>query len=210
MLRPILQQAYAPLKGGRVGRELRMALLFWKHVLAKNLTQAHSLVAEPQQYELFTDARGQPPHLGAVLIPTGSHCSAWTWTDCCVPDEVIDTFAGRDDDQIVGLETVGVILGLATFARQLHGLNVRVWCDNVAAECILRRGSAKQSDHNMLAHWVWRFAHDCSIGMDIQRVSTHDNVADEPSRECYALLHQIGAERVPPVLPEAVRKPRDV
>ena len=79
----------------------------------------------------------------------------------------------------------------------------------VAAECILRRGSAMQSDHNMLAHWVWRFAHDHSIGLNIQRVSSLDNVADEPSRECYSLLHQIGAERVTPVLPEAARQPRD-
>ena len=61
----------------------------------------------------------------------------------------------------------------------------------------------------MLAHWVRRFAYDSGIGLDIQRVSSDDNVADEPSRECYSLLDQIGAERVRPVLPETARKPRD-
>ena len=208
MIRPILQQAYAPLKHGRVGRELRLALLFWLHVLEHNLTQAHVLEAEPQRFELFTDARGMPPHLGAVLVPAGSATARWLWTDCSVPSEVLATFSHRADDQIVGLELLGVLLGLASFAQQLRGQNVRIWCDNVAGECILRRGSAKKSDHNRLAHWVWRFAYDSGIGLDIQRVASDDNVADEPSRECYSLLDQIGAERVRPVLPETARKPR--
>ena len=68
MLRPMFQQAHAPLAGNRIGVELALALRWWKQVLALRLSQTIPAQLALQTVELFTNARGDPPRLAAVLF----------------------------------------------------------------------------------------------------------------------------------------------
>ena len=89
MLRPLFQQEHAPLRGGRLGDSLKLALRWWKQVLALRLNQ--KVPAHPHQdvVELFCDARGQPPRLAAVLSAEGQvH-----YTDMATPDQLMGTLA---------------------------------------------------------------------------------------------------------------------
>ena len=82
----------------------------------------------------------------------------------------------------------------------LKQTDVVVYCDNVAAEHNVRKGSAKTFDHTCLVHAIWTHAMKQNLGLHVVRVPTKENPADDPSREDYALMERIGAVRVrPPV-----------
>ena len=84
---------------------------------------------------------------------------------------------------------------------------VRIWCDNQGGEFALLKRAAKAEDHNLLAHGIWLTALRNDIGIYIRRVDTHSNIADDPSREEYSLLHAIGAKRIKPRIPREVWYP---
>ena len=46
------------------------------------------------------------------------------------------------------------------------------------------------------------------IDMQVDRVPTHDNIADLPSREEYALIKQLGGQFVHPVLDDLYKHPQ--
>jgi hypothetical protein len=123
------------------------------------------------------------------------------------PQAVIDTFVKRSDSQIMALELLAVAVGLSTFGEMLCGYNVRVWTDNVSGKGALRSGAARSPDHNLLVHGVWLLALRRRFGIWIERVPTDDNISDLPSRESYALLRQMGAQWVQPVLDHAFVRP---
>ena len=79
---------------------------------------------------LFVDARGHPPHLGAVLF----HESGILWTHLEPEKEIMECFKSRRDNQIMGLELLAISLGLATFEKQLEGRKVVIHSDNTGSE----------------------------------------------------------------------------
>ena len=104
----------------------------------------------------------------------------------------------RSDQQIVALEMWAVLLALESFAERLSGAYVKLWIDNRAGEAILRRGSAACEDHNLIAHCVWTAAYVLKVALWVERVSSEDNLADEPSRQHFETLEGLQARMVEP------------
>ena len=147
--------------------------------------------------DLFCDARGFPPRVAAVIVEAGQGIE---YTDWQPPRAVLKCFQSREDDQIMGLELLAVLVGMITFKERLRGKVVRIWEDNKGAEGALRKSSSKSDDHNLIVHGVWLFAACNNFSIWVERVPSHENIADEPSRECYQLLEAMGATWVRPVL----------
>ena len=204
MLRPLFEQQYAPRPRAALGHLLRLALEWWRVVLSGRLHQTLPLDArESEVVHLYCDARGVPPRVAAVL-DTG--CSL-SYTDWQPDDEAMRVFSDRRDAQIMGLELMAVVVGLATFGPACAGKMVTVWTDNAGGEGALRAGGAAAEDHNLLTHFAWLLGIQHQFGIWVERVDTKSNVADLPSREEYRLLHELGAMPVDPVVPDAVWHP---
>ena len=60
----------------------------------------------------------------------------------------------------------------------------------------------------MLVHAVWLMAAKHGVGLWVDRVGTHDNISELPSREQYGLLAHLGAQWVQPQLPSELEEPR--
>ena len=153
--------------------------------------------------ELFCDARGEPPRVAAVLFDAGDVL----FTDVKPTDEMMRIFTSRKDSQIMGLELLSIALCLSTFGARLAGKIVRIWTDNIGGEKALGRGSAKADDHNLIVHAIWLLAARMNAGLWIERVGTHDNIADSPSREEYGVLEALGAVKTEPFVANAFVRP---
>ena len=70
----------------------------------------------------------------------------------------------------------------------------------------VRRGVSRCWDHCQLVHEQWSFLVTNGISVHVERVSTHDNIADAPSRESGTprVLYALGAWYTHPVMPEHV------
>ena len=204
MLRPLFCQQYAPLPRGRVGPLLQLALQWWELALELPLQQQVPVRPDGREVvELFCDARGTPPRIGAVLVDRAE----MTYTDWEPPLEVVQALHGRKDEQIMAMELIAIVVGLATFMERCRGRCIRVWTDNAGGEGALRKKAAKQSDHNALVHAVWLMAARNNVGLWIERVGTKDNIADDPSRGEYKLLELMGAKYSPPTVPDELWEP---
>ena len=87
-----------------------------------------------------------------------------------------------DTRQITTLEILAISVGLSTFQKLLRGRKVVVWSDNRGAEGASRKGSAKAFDHCRLVHELWLHALQNQTHVWIERVPSHDNISDSPSR----------------------------
>ena len=79
---------------------------------------------------LFCDARGCPPHLGAVLFIDWRQL----WCHMPAPVTIVDSLRCRRDNQIMGLQLLSISLGFSSFERELKGRHVVVHSDNTGAE----------------------------------------------------------------------------
>lgn len=127
MLRPLFAQQYAPLRGGKLGPLLKLALKWWRQALAKRWRETAPWSLATETVQLFYDARSTPARAAAVLV-VGSHM--W-YTDWEPTASVIDTFVRKADCPNMALELLAAAVALCTFADALAGRNVRVWTDNV-------------------------------------------------------------------------------
>ena len=180
-----------------MSHELEAALRWWLQVLRSGLAETKEWKANSQSpLHLLCDASGSPPHLGAVLL----HDEECLYTDMVPAPKLLDAFRRRKDNQIMGLELLAISLGLSTFEKQLAQRNVVVHCDNTGAESAIRRGTAVSFDHAQLVHAQWTHAAVHGMSLWIERVGTHDNIADLPSRDEFQVLEQAGARYVDPVM----------
>ena len=65
------------------------------------------------------------------------------YTDLETPSRLLALAQQRQDEQIMAQEILAIALGLCTFNDQLRGKCVRIWTDNVGAECERRRTNQK-------------------------------------------------------------------
>ena len=130
--RPLFDQKSR--RDGKVGPELLRCLQWWSEMLKRNLAELRAW-KEPvkRPVHLFCDAAGSPAHLGAVLFD-GEQC---LWTHMSPPENVLNNFRARQDNQIMGLELLAISLGFSTFAPWLRGRKVVVHCDNTGSEVLL-------------------------------------------------------------------------
>ena len=84
--------------------------------------------------------------------------------------------------QITTLEILAISVGLSTFQEILKDRKVIIWTDNKGAEGSCRKGSAKAWDHCRLVHELWLHALQNHTHVWIERVPSHENIADSPSR----------------------------
>ena len=149
--------------------------------------------------QLFSDARGFPARMAAVLFADGE---MWytSWEPC---EKLRDALLAWRDQQIMAWELLAVALGVSTFAEQLKGRRVRAWVDNTGGKNALRAGAAKATDHSLVVHALWLHAARFGYGLWIERVASKDNISDLPSRESYRLLEEMGAAWVEPKLDNA-------
>jgi hypothetical protein len=186
-LRPLFQQQYAPLSGGRIGKELEMSLKWWREALGAFQAQRVPWEPSTKKATLLTDARSTPPRVAAVLIVDGKHY----YTDWAPDEAMLQMFSKRNDNQIMGLEILAVVVGICTFAKLLKGRSVKAYCDNVGGERALAAGAARSADHDRMIHGVWMMAMRLGLTLWTERVPTKDNIADLPSRESYSLMEQV-------------------
>ena len=143
------------------------------------------------------------------------------------PDELLQSWKPRRENQIMGLEIVSIALGarcrvaatgpgncsvhatgVSSFAEELRNRDCVVWSDNSGAEhalrkgvcllipplvatgvaCACMKGATKAFDHNALVHTLWRKFMDLGMDVQIMRVPTNDNIADNPSRQELTML----------------------
>ncbi len=145
---------------------------------------------------ILRDARGQPPHLGAVLS-IGK--TSW-FTHMATDPAVLSMFRRRRDNQIMGLVLLSISLGLCSFESLLAGKRVVVHSDNTGSESCFRRGTARSLDHALLVRARWLRAGRWGVQGGVTRVARDDNIGDLPSRDGHRLLRAHGAIEVPPVL----------
>ena len=203
MLRPLYR--HQTCKGGRVGQHLRLCLEWWLEVMNLDLGQCCEFGEDTRDVvELFCDARGHPARLAAVIY-VDNECF---YTDWAPPEPLLQNFKARRDNQIMGLELLAIALGLSTFETLLQGRRVRIWSDNVGGEAAMRKGSAKEFDHNCIVHCIWLRAAAHKMALLIERVASKLNIADLPSREDYRVLEEMGAVWRRPFLDEPFWRPQ--
>ncbi len=133
MLRPLFDQRSN--RGGCWSTELERALAWWEQVLRLGITEERAWAAHAERpLHLFCDARGEPPHLAAVLYDG----SEWTFTHMDPPAELMNAFQRRADSQIMGLELLAISLGMSVFEKEMTGRSTVIHCDNTGAEVLGR------------------------------------------------------------------------
>ena len=97
----------------RVCENLMLSLKWWRDILQLDLAELRPWYDEcpKQAVDLFCDARGSPPHLGAVLLIDGTT----QYTEMAVPPERLKIFQPREEGQILGLELLSIALGMLVF-----------------------------------------------------------------------------------------------
>jgi hypothetical protein len=170
--------------------------------LTAGVSQTCPVVHKDRQVvNLFADAAGSPPCIAGVIF---GHEKVFAYSEV-LPEDILRTFEWRDDDQNIGREMLAILVSLVTFASVVKGRLVRVWTDNVGAECSLRKGSAKCADHHRIVFGIYWFAAMLDCKLWFERVGSKDNIADEPSRNEFRGLQYFGAELVDAVLPAQLR-----
>ena len=197
MVSPFFALSQKGARGRRLSNEARSACAWWRHVLLHAVVEKRAWrPPEARSAALFGDARGEPPHIAAVLFIDGSafFCHA------AVSHDLLRAFQSRKDHQISGLEMLSLALGIASFAPLLEGRRVHVYSDNTCAEGAVRKGRASAFDHNSVIHCIWAAAFRLRLNLYVHRVPSALNVADPPSRECFRLMTALHAREVPAAL----------
>ena len=104
-----------------------------------------------------------------------------------VPEDILNLFKARKDNQIMGLELLSISLGLSSVERFLRKKRFVTHSDNTGSEAATRKGTARSWDHAQLVHAQWLHAAIMGIDMHVVRVPTDDNIADLPSRKVRVL-----------------------
>ena len=104
--------------------ELRRSLQWWDKVLDLDLAELKRWGwPDSQPLHLFCDAAVAPPYMGAVLV-----VGKWCWyTHMAPPENIVQQFRRRKDNQIMGLELLAISLGLSTFECALRGADARTF-----------------------------------------------------------------------------------
>jgi hypothetical protein len=203
MLWPLFRQHYHPRRSHSLGDELRDALSWWVEALSTGFPRTIPLGPQMPVVEMLCDARSSPPRLSAVVSTDEQRF----FTDWAPDDLTLSQFQHRGDGQITSLELLAVALGLATFSDLFKGKLVRVWVDNTGCEHMTRRQSGRSRDHNDVVRAIWMNALHYGHGLWIERVSTHEHIADDPSREDYKSMEVINATWRRPCLKPSLLRP---
>ena len=139
---------------------------------------------------VFTDACFEATGgagIGGVVISDDGKCSGY-FGQWLTDDEISFINVHNRDTIIAELETLAVFIGLKLFSHVLAGNDVVVFCDNSAALAALVTGRSSNEWMMRIIQSVFMWEDDNVIGLWYERVPSHANVADAPSRGDFSQL----------------------
>ena len=63
------------------------------------------------------------------------------------PEDILNSWKARKDNQIMGLEILSIALGFCTYANDIAGRDVIIYSDNTGAEHAVAKGAPVQVLH---------------------------------------------------------------
>ena len=168
---------------GAIDGELSFVLKMLRFRISKGEPRTINDKALPVKH-VFTDACFETSGgagIGGVVISDDGKCSGY-FGQWLTDDEVAFINIHSRDTIIAELETLAVFIGLKLFSHVLAGSDVVVFCDNSAALAALITGRSWNGwmMRNIQSVFLWE--DDNVIGLWYERVPSHANIADAPSR----------------------------
>ena len=154
---------------------------------------------------IFSDARGTvnrewgSESLAAVLLMAEG--GTYTVMHCQEKLAVEWLQHVSSDQRINECESLAALLGLATFADLLEGVDVLHFVDSTAAQGILVRGYSRSPTLSAVTSAYWTLAGQSRVTVWIGRVPSKLNIADEPTRGDESAMKTHGWNRQEPHLP---------
>ena len=146
----------------------------------------------------WTDAAGESRMLSAMIHVAGQ----WHFTCLRMPPMVWQLLLPRRDHQIALQELIAVVMLVATFGEELRGCELSLYIDGDAVLGALLKGGCRAEDENLIIGRVWLWLAHEQIAIEIWRVESKANVANDPSRDQFQWLRKAGAIPRRPKLPE--------
>ena len=146
----------------------------------------------------WTDAAGESRMLSAMIHVAGQ----WHFTCLRMPAMVWRLWLPRWDHQIALQELITVVMLVATFGEELRGCELPLYIDSDAVLGALLKGGCRAEDANFIIGRVWLWLAQEQIAIEIWRVESKANVADDPSRDQFQWLRRVGARPRRPKLLE--------
>ena len=174
---------------GAIDNELSFVLRMLRFRISKGAPRAVSDKVLPVKH-VFTDACYEATGsagIGGVVVNDDGMCSGY-FGQWLTSDEISIVNVHNRDTIIAELETLAVFIGLQLFSHLLPGNDVVVFCDNGAALAALVSGRSSNEWMMRIIQSVFMWEDDNVIGLWYERVPSHANVADAPSRGDFSQL----------------------
>ena len=156
---------------------------------------------------MFSDARGRTgtlwgtEQLATILIMAGG--GAYTFIMASDTSVVEWLRHVTSDQRINECEGIAALLGLATIASTLEGVDLLYFVDASAVQGILIKGYSRSPTLSAVTSAYWTLAGQCKATMWIGRVPSKLNVADGPTRGDYTAVQAHGWAYSAPYMPPA-------
>ena len=197
-LRAFFAQSTRPTYGHWASPWLLRACRFFILYLDRYTSLRDVQVGPRPRLVAWTDAAG-PTRTVACFLRLGA--GVWRWTEWTAPAEVIARLLPRDDHQIQFLEMAGLVIMLFTFREYLPLTRLTAWQDNAAVLHATLNGGGRAAEVNVLVGGFWAEAARLRCDVALGRVESAANVADGPTRGCYAWARKLNAVYVAPRVP---------
>ena len=203
-IRPLHARACAPIPGDQLSQQGDQRCRWLENYLSiRPVAVIRALKPKRELVSTWTDAAGN--RSCAVFlwsVNRGWHYSYWR-----MPKSVLRKLLPRRNDQITYLELAAVILAFTTFQGWLTQAAWTAWVDNQGVVGALLKGGARASDVNAVIGQLWLNIAKLGIALQIGRVASKANIADEPTRGCKDWIEKSGATFHEPLIPEWLLDP---
>ena len=123
----------------------------------------------------------------------------WVHGSCAVPDDVMRRFYARE--QYIGQLELLAAVGVYYSVPELRGRRVVHWIDNTSAIAALIKGYSRSPDSARILHAFAAFSLGLEASSWFEYVPSRANIADQPSRNDYELLGELGSAEMPFIIP---------
>ena len=191
-------QAMAPLPRNAIGEKLAWAMQWFLVYLEKRPVAVRKGYAARPQIVTWHDAAGASRWVAGVVRVEGR----FLWTRIKTPQHIWDQLEPRKDSQIGFQELLGLVLLVGTFSNFLRGSLWISFGDNDGITHAMAKGGGHNDECNMAIGKIWLQVAELNADLHVARVESAANIADGPTRDDFKCLTALGAEFVPPALPD--------
>ena len=176
------------------------------HQLLYQEARIHVLALAPKREHVITwsDAAGANRKIAAFMW---SERCGWYYTMWRMPKSVWKRLLPRNDDQIGFQELAGAVIALTTFMPWLENQAWTSWVDNQGVLGALIKGGCRAYDTNAVIGQVWLVVAEKRIAMQLGRVASLSNIADEPTRDSDDWATRVQARFLKPVISDWLADP---